>query len=180
MTDDAMRGLATGNRNGKPAKRKQEILTPVVIREVCRLVWPDGIALGPAGNKESIMGADYQYLPTRGEDGLNLPWFPRSFINPPYDDLKKWLAYGMTQPAQQIWLVPNRTSRPWFREWRNQLNAFVELNPIAFHGYVNKAPFPLLLGYVGGSINSFLGATNYLGQQWVRRPGGLWASAPSL
>jgi hypothetical protein len=63
---NAMQGLGTGNRAGKPAERKQEIMTPEYIREAVLRTWPGGIALGPAGNEASIMGCARQYLLSRG------------------------------------------------------------------------------------------------------------------
>ena len=173
-----MQGLATGNRNGKTAERKQEILTPHVIRRVVHAVWPHGIALDPAGHELSIMGASNQYLLANGDDGLKKPWVPFTYINPPFKTLKAWISKGLHQPKEQIWLVPNRTSRYWFRAWRNLADAFVELDPFPFHGYKEKAPFALILVYFGNNRASFIreSRAHGIGQVWYRGPEGEWRS----
>jgi hypothetical protein len=173
---NAMQGLGTGNRAGKPAERKQEIMTPEYIREAVLRTWPGGIALGPAGNEASIMGCARQYLLSREEDGLKLPWEPYSFINPPFKFLKKWLAKGEREPKEQIWLVPNRTGRKWFRRWRNELDAYLELDPVKFHGYALSAPWAMLLGYSGWNELDFREATRGLGQYWYKAGAGTWVS----
>lgn len=167
---DAMTGLATGNRTGKPAERKQEILTPQVIVDVALKVWGE-IMFDPCSCPESIVPSRMRVYHPAG-DGLQCNWPEKTYINPPYKDLKLWLEYGATQPKEQIWLVPVRTHRKWWREWRDSLDAYCEMNPLKFVGYTSYFPAPLLLGYVGGgpSLSKFASACESLGSVYVPDP----------
>lgn len=160
---DGMQGLATGNRTGKPAERKQEILSPPCIVDVCNKLW-GRIELDPCYHPDAITDPVWASI-----DGLKTKWSPRAYINPPYKDLKLWLKYGATQPTEQIWLVPVRTHRKWWRAWRDQLDVYVELNPIKFIGYQSYFPAPLLLGYRGALQDDFCSETLGLGSVYFKR-----------
>lgn len=164
MKPDAMTGLATGNRVGKLAERKQEILTPQCIIDVCLKVWGH-IELDPCGHPDSIVPAHCKTY--EAGDGLSHPWVAQTYINPPYKDLKAWLGYGAHQPNEQIWLVPVRTHRWWWRSWRDSLDAYCELNPVKFVGYTSYFPAPLLLGYWGDSVSEFENASQGLGTVYI-------------
>jgi len=160
---DGLQGLATGNRTGKPAERKQEILTPPEIVNVCKVMWADQISLDPCWCEGSITDPLDRYEYPK-QDGLKLPWCGYSYINPPYRDLKDWLEYGPTQPAPQIWLVPVRTHRRWWRHWRDYCtDAYCELDPVKFIGYDQFFPAPLLLGYRGDIPSKFMEVARRLG-----------------
>lgn len=169
VKDDAMRGLATGNRTGKPAERKQEVLTPQCIVDVCNKVWGQ-IALDPCWCEGSLTNPIHKFeFPAT--DALQAPWIAFSYINPPYKDLKSWLAYGRTQPAEQIWLVPHRPHRKWWRKWRDHhLTSYCELNPLKFVGYDQAFPAPLLLGYSGSFDGVFMSAAQHLGSVYSFQP----------
>ncbi len=156
VRDDAMRGLSTGNRVGKPAERKQEVLTPQCIVDVCNKVWGQ-IVLDPCWCEGALTNPihKFEFPPI---DALTAPWITFSYINPPYKDLKQWLAYGRTQPDEQIWLVPVRTHRKWWRQWRDELDVYCELDPLKFLGYDCAFPAPLLLGYKGAKGATFITA----------------------
>lgn len=162
-----MKGLATGNRPGKPAARKQEVLTPQCIVDVCNKMWGQ-IALDPCWAPGAITDPLRRFEYPH-QDGLKDPWSRFSFINPPYKDLKAWLAYGRTQPDEQIWLVPVRTHRKWWRQWRDGLDAYNELNGLKFLGYNQVFPAPLLLGYAGESPGYFIEASSHLGSAYPWR-----------
>lgn len=150
---DALTGLSTGNRTGKPAERQQEILTPQKILDVPNRLW-GRIVLDPCWCQGALTNPEEKFeLPH--VDGLKAQWLGKSFINPPYKDLKKWLAHGQTQTKEQIWLTPVRTHRKWWRAWRDSLDSYCELNPIAFEGYSQVFPAPLLLGYYGDLSGRF-------------------------
>lgn len=153
-----MKGLATGSE-----ERLQDILTPKCIVDVCNKLWGE-IALDPCWCVAAITNPVTVCI-----DGLKSTWLPKTYINPPYKDLKAWLAYGQTQPKEQIWLVPVRTNRGWFREWRDDLDVYCELNPLKFLGYDNYFPVPLLLGYVGARTIDFRTATFGLGDVYFKR-----------
>lgn len=158
VKNNAMAGLATANRTGKPAERLQEVLTPQSIIDVCNKVWGQ-IMLDPCW----CAGAITHPFSVNMGDGLKCQWLPKTYVNPPYKNLKDWLKYGQTQPREQIWLVPVRTHRKWWRKWRDELDAYVELNPLKFVGYDAYFPAPLLLGYVGNDVAAFMKASQLLG-----------------
>jgi hypothetical protein len=151
--NDAMRGLATGNRAGKPAEREQTIYTPQCILDVCTQVWPDGIALDPCCGPGSIVPAHNNYGPA--QDGLTLNWAPRTYVNPPYGTLDKWLAKALREPAEQIILCPVRTNRPWWVDAMCRMDAIAWLNPLTFCGFKSAFPAPLVLAYRGERIGEF-------------------------
>jgi hypothetical protein len=92
-----------------------------------------------------------------GFDALEEEWEAWAvYINPPFNDLKRWFAHAASQPGERLWLVPVRTHRKWWRKWRDkQLDAYVECDPLAFHGFKQKFPAPLLLGYAGERVELF-------------------------
>lgn len=164
VKNNAMAGLATANRSGKPAEREQEVLTPQSIVDVCNKLWVQ-IMFDPCWCEGAITDP---YAVNLG-DGLKCQWLPKTYINPPYKDLKAWLAYGQTQPKEQIWLVPVRTHRTWWRSWRDSLDVYCELNPLAFVGYAQVFPAPLLLGYWGEKTMRFCDAATGLGDVYFKR-----------
>jgi hypothetical protein len=164
VKNSAMAGLATGNREGKPAERKQEVLTPQCIIDVCTQVWGK-IQFDPCYHQDAI--TDPQFATCLA--GLDVEWHSKAYVNPPYKDLKAWLKYGSTQPGEQIWLVPVRTHRGWWRAWRDELDVYVELNPIKFIGYDQYFPAPLMLGYRGEMEFEFCEAAFLLGSVYLKR-----------
>ena len=128
---------------------------------MCNKVW-GRIALDPCWCEGALTNPIHQFEHPQ-QDGLKDPWIAFSYINPPFGDLKQWLAYGQMQPREQIWLCPVRTHRKWWRAWRDQLDAYIELDPLAFEGYDQKFPAPLLLGYIGDSTGAFFRASAGLG-----------------
>ena len=164
---DAMVGLATGNREGKPAERKQEVLTPQCIIDVCNKLW-GRIEFDPCPHPDARTGAVSEA--PNNLSGMRVTWSNKTYINPPYKDLKDWLEYGQKQVGEQIWLVPVRTHRKWWRHWRDSwLDAHVELDPLKFVGYKQVFPAPLLLGYRGTNALDFMAITKSLGSPYLSR-----------
>lgn len=57
---------------------------------------------------------------TREDDGLSQPWHGRVWCNPPYSDLKSWVAKAWAEfdnCENIVMLVPaNRTEQKWWQE----------------------------------------------------------------
>ena len=174
LRNDAMRGLATGNRDGKAAEREQTILTPWEIVEVCLATWPSGIALDPCTAAGSLVPAARTYNILRGENGLELPWHDGSYINMPYNDLEAWLDKSTVESVcgisrlldpmfegapgafEQILLFPVRPNRAWWCEYMSTVPTVVSwLKPLRFEGYESGFPAPLVLVYTGANTEAF-------------------------
>jgi hypothetical protein len=176
---DAMKGLATGNRSGKSAERKQEILTPECILDVCDYVWPEGVALDPCAAKgrrtfakQNIYGEQIDTGKRRKDgskifkwcgEGLTSDWTDRVFINPPYESLHKWLDKSEScvwdRAQEQILLVPVRTNRTWWCEYMSTVPTVIAwLRPLKFVGYDQAFPAPLVLVYTGERKDKFRAA----------------------
>lgn len=143
---DGMAGLATGNREGKPADREQETYTPIEIIEVVETVG-ERIVLDPCSGPGSIvpalvqwMGEQRQKRDVRG----NFKWcrlraedcgVPRPML--------EWTGRGLTDP----WTVPGESGivyvnppyvdlEEWLAKSRNEAAQGVEiilLGPVRPH-----------------------------------------------
>ena len=150
---------------GDTSHKKQRIHTPACVLEPLHRFWPGGIALDPCGSPGGLVRADRVLLIENGDDGLSEAWPDRTFINPPYRDLKKWLAHGLAGdcPGEQVWLIPVRPHREWWRHFEYDCDALVWLNPLAFDGYDQKFPAPLCLAYRGCDTDRFYDCFEHLG-----------------
>lgn len=167
---NAMTGLATGNREGKPAEREQQVYTPQPIIDVCLAVWPEGIALDPCSGPGSIVPAELTYsgrYVDSGRIGKNGPimqwigpgrhtqWVPRTYCNPPFVDAEEWMLWACSQPREHMLLVPVRTNRKWWHKYRATNDAIAWLWPFPFHEETQALPVPLGLHYVGERVEEF-------------------------
>lgn len=163
----AMRGLATGNREGKAEVREQTVLTPQNIVDVLHATWPEGVALDPCTAAGSIVPAQITYNIERGENGLQLPWRNRTYCNSPYKTLKEWLdkseyEHGLRAmdsvfgAAEQILLVPVRPNRVWWCKYMSSVPSVIAwLKPVKFLGFKSGFPAPLCLVYTGSRTEAF-------------------------
>lgn len=122
-------------------ERPQEILTPPEILEPLRTLWGT-IVCDPAGSRRHTIAEHTWYAL-----GDVMPWPDRSYCNPEFKHLKKWMAH-MAEGADNwraCMLAPTRNHRRWFRQYAGRCSAIVWLNPIAFVGYDQKFPAPLCL-----------------------------------
>lgn len=145
---DAMGGLGTGNRRGKPKERKQDVLTPPAIVDFVRDLFNGVIALDPCATRDprSVVKAAIEF---HGDDidGLKAPWTDRTYVNPPYKTLKPWLKKAELEAFwgyRVVVLCPVRPHREWWRRARDDA-FYIELNPVAFIGYDLPLPTPLCL-----------------------------------
>ena len=141
-----------------PGKREQSILTPQCIVDGLEAFWPGGIAMDPCSAPGQLVVAAAQ-----PKDGLAVPWPEKTYCNPPYGELRRWLEHGCDFD-EVIWLVPMRTHRQWFWEWWTyHLDVHLGLLPLTFEGFDQAYPAPLMLGYKGARRNDFYLAFHQLG-----------------
>ena len=141
----ALKSLVDGSRTGT---REQRVHTPARVMAALAGVWPEGIAFDPCGSPDSIVGAADQAYPEIGRDGLSEPWPERTYFNPPFDDLKPWLA-KYCAAREVVGLVPVRTHRVWFRRAISSSTSVHFLDPLKFVGHAAAFPAPLCLLYRG-------------------------------
>lgn len=167
---NAMTGLATSNREGKPAQREQEIYTPWEIVDVCLNTWPEGIALDPCSGPVSLVPAASAYTGVKidtgdvnkdgtaitrwGGSGLIAPWCARTYVNMPYGDLEDWLHKSAIEHShgntEQILLFPVRPNRTWWCRYMAEIATSVAwLRPLKFVGFSSGFPAPLVLVHTG-------------------------------
>lgn len=143
----------------KNEKTKQEILTPELILERVREIFEGNIMLDPCAPGNNPLRAKKFY--TKGDDGLTFKWIDKTFINPPFGDLKKWMQKASEENVEMIFLGPVRTHRKWFymtkktHEKVNAFDVFVTLKPLKFQGYDSTFPAPLFLAYKGEKKKEF-------------------------
>jgi hypothetical protein len=141
---DGMTGLATGLKTTRP----QEILTPESVVKFCHLLWGEGVRLDPCASNlpESVVKAEIRYV--ERDDGLQQVWLDRTYVNPPYKNLKQWMQLA-SQEARQGYriamLCPVRGHRDWWHEYRDTASVEVQLKPLKFVGYDQAFPAPLCL-----------------------------------
>lgn len=127
---------------GLTGKREQEILTPPWLCELLVKQW-GCIALDPCSPETPNVGALCYYT----HSGLDADWLDGTYCNPPYGDLKLWLAKACEEAKQGhrlALLVPARTSRKWYRKALDG-RWVVELDPLKFVGFDAGFPAPLHL-----------------------------------
>ena len=82
-------------------------------------------------------------------DGLLAEWGTRSFVNPPYKDIKKWIEKGYNEWRKGktiVFLIPARTDTKYFHEF---IYPYAELRFIKgrlkFNDGKGSAPFPSMI-----------------------------------
>jgi DNA N-6-adenine-methyltransferase (Dam) len=128
----------------------QEILTPANITDCVREIFGGPIACDPCATHDprQTVNATYGYYGAGGnvdDDGLHVSWGDRTFCNPPFAQLRKWLAKAEQEACSWgnpsiIVLCPMRSRSVWFRAARRSADVCVELNRIVFVGYTSSFP----------------------------------------
>ena len=150
-------------------ERPQTIYTPPCIIDRLLAFWPAGIAMDPcAGAMENVPADQWVSEDPPGkywlEDrcgavslddsgGLGVQWPRRTYVNPPYKHLKKWLPKIATA-WECVALVPVRPHRKWWRAAVLDLKVLY-LDPLKFVGYTQAFPAPLCLLYTGARRSEF-------------------------
>ena len=143
----AIKRNALESRTGSQAERPQEILTPRWILDWLIQEW-NGIALDPCADSGQHVPASYR-LVWPHSDGLAASWEDRTFVNPPFKDLKAWLAKALEQAGSLerriTVLCPVRSHRAWWRSAMERADRVIFLPPVKFAGYDNSLPEPMCL-----------------------------------
>jgi site-specific DNA-methyltransferase (adenine-specific) len=79
-------------------------------------------------------------------DGLVIDWGERNFVNPPYNQVAKWLEKGFEEYKKGklcVFLIPSRTDTRWWHDYCMEADEirFIK-GRLRFSGYKNSAPFP--------------------------------------
>lgn len=175
----ALTGFATGNREGKPNQREQEIGTPDCLLAVVRQAFGQEINLDPCANPARPIALSHYFgerydtgkkhkdgtakMAWRG-DGLTSPWADKTFFNSPYENLSDWLEKSFDETKfEQIGLFPVRPNRQWWCSYMASVNAHAYLKPLKFEGYKQAFPAPLCLAYIGSRKEEFENAVRVSG-----------------
>lgn len=84
--------------------------------------------------------------PLGGTGGLDRRWGSRTFVNPPYSEIKDWVKKGYEESllgGVVVMLIPSRTDTRWWHEYVMKAKEirFIK-GRLKFGGAKNSAPFP--------------------------------------
>lgn len=86
---------------------------------------------------------------TIAQNGLTRSWdYLRVFCNPPYSEIKLWVAKAASERALTVMLIPARTDTRWFHEYiYKKPNVEIEFikGRLKFGNSKNSAPFPSMI-----------------------------------
>lgn len=108
--------------------------------------------LDPCTTKDNPLNTPIFY--TKEENGLSRIWFGNVFVNPPYNEIEKWLKKAVEEIQNNpkinniVFLLPVRSDTKWFHEYiynkpKTQLH-FLK-GRLKFTGAKNSAPFPSMI-----------------------------------
>lgn len=80
-------------------------------------------------------------------DGLWQDWAGETvWCNPPYDNIKEWLAKAVNSNCLTVMLIPSRTDTKWFHEYIYKKYEIRFLKGrLKFSNSSNSAPFPSMI-----------------------------------
>jgi hypothetical protein len=143
--------------------RPQEIFTPLSLLAPLLSVW-GSIELDPCGHPDSPVSRIAREVwtatdvrktgakrPVWDGNGLICTWRDKTYANPPFAELERWLAKACEEAdgnTNIAVLAPVRPHRRWWRACRAHLLP-IYLNPVCFEGYEQAFPAPLCLFVAG-------------------------------
>lgn len=141
-------GLTNGSFRGQ---REQRVLTPRPIIDALERLWPQGIALDPAGAPGSLVRAEQWACPDEGcgadfRDGLSIQWSRRTYVNPPFSTLRPWMEHASGFEGVAM-LAPVRPNRSWWLDAVQAARAICWLKPVKFLGESQVIPLPICMIY---------------------------------
>lgn len=102
-----------------------------------------GFTLDPCTNGENHKCEKFY---TRLQNGILCDWGTETvYMNPPYSDIKSWMAkaYGSAQEgATVVCLVPSRTDTEWWHRYAMKGEIRFIKGRLTFDGAEHNAPFP--------------------------------------
>jgi site-specific DNA-methyltransferase (adenine-specific) len=137
--------------------------TPQNVVDVVRKAFGGPIDLDPCGGWYSLVGAGKQYLLSKGQDGLALPWVGNVFVNPPFSTSKHWVAKAVSEAATDVDLILLLPARVDTKAFHEKIARSVDLiafwkGRITFVGAPASAPFPVMFCYWGTHPRRFSAA----------------------
>lgn len=153
-TDKALKAFY----GARDVSRPQEVFTPRSLVQPLIDVW-GSIALDPCCHTNSPLNqlateAWYGVVTERDDKGVPKAWdgpgrtdawVDRTYCNPPFSELKAWLAHAQQfNQLRTAMLMPARLQRSWLREFL-RYKEVVALNSVKFHGYDQAFPQALLM-----------------------------------
>lgn len=106
--------------------------------------WATPVDVYAALNKEFSFNDDP--CPLGGHGGLDREWGERTFVNPPYSEIAKWVKYAYEQSQEGkliVMLIPARTDTRWWHEFVMKAKEIRFLRGrLKFGGAKHNAPFP--------------------------------------
>jgi site-specific DNA-methyltransferase (adenine-specific) len=80
-------------------------------------------------------------------NGLEIEWGKRNFINPPYNEVSKWIKKGYEESLKGklcVFLTASRTDTRWFHDYVLPYAKEIRFikGRLKFDDYNNSAPFP--------------------------------------
>ena len=105
-----------------------------------------GFGLDPCATKET---AKCEAWYSKEQDGLKQEWGGVLFVNPPYSQIKHWVAKAANSTkAIIVMLIPARTDTRWFHEFiyhNNKAEIRFIKGRLKFSNSKNSAPFPSMI-----------------------------------
>ena len=84
--------------------------------------------------------------PAPMSDGLSCDWGKSNFVNPPYKEIKKWIAKGYAEHLKGktvVFLIPSRTDTSWWHEYVMKATEIRFIRGrLCFNDDNKPAPFP--------------------------------------
>lgn len=149
----APRALRSGYAGKKPEQRSQLIRTPVPILTVVGEAFGGRIQLDPCASRWK----HHHFAVTNyTRRGLELPWVDRTYANPPFSDLRAWLARAAVEGQRHATIL--------LGPWRSHRHGFcaeligaevIYLKAFPFHGQKNTSPWPCFVAAWRVDVPSF-------------------------
>lgn len=150
---DVILSSARAGRSATPGGGKDDWRSPKAVLDAVRFFGGGCIAMDPCTDAFNPVGAA-NYYDGNLVDGLAMDWpaMALTYVNPPYSQLRNWLAKcdrESQRGVEIIALVPSRTDTRAFHQLKYPSRAAFWRGRLTFGGAPNCAPFASTLFYWG-------------------------------